>query len=85
MGAALCGNCFKGSNEPELITPDAELRRRQMAEAAERRVAEQENRGIKNPESVKRMQQKSLEQERIERERAMQGSGQGSGLKWQQD
>lgn len=23
MGAALCGNCFKGHNEPELITPDA--------------------------------------------------------------
>lgn len=23
MGAALCGNCFKGNNEPELITPDA--------------------------------------------------------------
>ena len=56
-----------------------------MAEAAEKRVAEQENRGIKNPESVKRMQQKSIDQERIERERAMQGGCQGSGLKWQQD
>ncbi|KAG5667102.1 hypothetical protein PVAND_015101 [Polypedilum vanderplanki] len=81
----LCGSCFKGTADAsDLLTPDAETRRRQMAEAAERRQQEQSNRGIKNPESVKRMQNKSQETERLERERAMAGSGGQPNLKWTQ-
>lgn len=53
-----------------------------MARAAERRIVEQEQRGIKNPESVKRNQQRAIEQERIERENA--GTGQ-TNLRWAQD
>lgn len=53
-----------------------------MAAAAERRLQDQERRGVKNIESVKRNQQKSLEQERVERESAMSG---GPGLRWTQD
>jgi small VCP/p97-interacting protein len=54
-----------------------------MAAAAERRIIEQEQRGIKNPESVKRNQQKAMEQERIERETA--GSAGPTNLRWAQD
>jgi small VCP/p97-interacting protein len=54
-----------------------------MAEAAERRQQEQQSRGVKNPESVKRMQQKSLETERLEQEQAMASGGQ-SNLRWTQ-
>lgn len=75
-----CSTCFKGSDS--LITPDAETRRQEMARAAERRIVEQEQRGIKNPDSVRRNQQRALEQERIERETA--GSG-APGLRWTQD
>lgn len=44
--------------------------RRKQAEAAEKRIAEQQQHGIKNIESVKRQQQRALELERREREAA---------------
>ncbi|XP_023953990.1 small VCP/p97-interacting protein [Bicyclus anynana] len=65
-----------------VLTPDTETRRRQQVEAAERRRAEEANRGIKDPERVKRMQQRSEEME--QREREMQKGG-GATLKWQAD
>ena len=55
-----------------------------MARAAERRIKDQENRGIQNPDSVRRKQERSLEQERIEREAAMSGQT-GQTLRWSQD
>jgi len=55
-----------------------------MAEAAERRQQEQQNKGIKNPENVKRMQQKAAETERLEREQAMAGGNNQPALKWTQ-
>lgn len=54
----------------------------EMARAAERRMKDQETRGIQNPDSVRRKQERSLEQERIERETAGQT---GQTLRWAQD
>jgi len=74
-------NNFK-RNETDSITPDAETRRNQLAMAAERRLEQQESRGIKNPENFKRNQQKAIERERMEREAGATG---GSNLRWTQD
>lgn len=63
----ICMSCFKGSGA-DITTPqgvDATVKRQQMAEAAERRLKEQEHRGIKDPEKVKRQQQKRDELEQI--------------------
>ncbi|XP_054273065.1 small VCP/p97-interacting protein [Macrosteles quadrilineatus] len=76
----LCKSCLKGSSS-DYTTPDMETRRRQQVEAVEKRLKEQENRGIKDPEKVRRMQERSNELERLEREAAR--SNQESGLKWQ--
>lgn len=74
-------SCCKGTSE-ELITPDKETRRRQLAEAAERRLQDNQNRGIKDPERVRRMEKKAEELERYERENAMKGPGEAP-LRWQ--
>ncbi|XP_047988062.1 small VCP/p97-interacting protein isoform X1 [Leguminivora glycinivorella] len=63
----------------DVLTPDAETRRRHLVEAAEKRRSEEASRGVKDPEKVKRMQQRSEEMERREAELAKQG---GSNLKW---
>jgi len=77
-----CGSCFKGdSSESALVTPNEEIRRRHQLEAAERRLQEQENRGIKNPESVKRKQQLALERENAENA----GGNSPPNLRWAQD
>lgn len=77
----LCGCCCKESSSYEDLTPDLETRRRMQREAAEKRIAEQEERGIKNIEAVKRQRQKALQIEKSEQEAANMG-GQ-SKLKWQ--
>jgi small VCP/p97-interacting protein len=59
-----------------------ETKRRQMAEAAERRRQQEESRGVKNPESVRRMQARALENERLEQQQARSGE---PTLKWSQD
>lgn len=59
------------------------VRRQQAAEAAERRLQQQENRGVKNPESVKRMEEKQKRLEELERQTAIQG-GQPN-MRWQAD
>ncbi|XP_034836164.1 uncharacterized protein LOC123877047 [Maniola jurtina] len=66
----------------DVLTPDAETRRRQQVEAAERRRTEEAGRGVKDPEKVKRMQQRSEEMEK--RERELQKDG-GPTLKWTSD
>ncbi|CAH2240181.1 small VCP/p97-interacting protein [Pararge aegeria] len=65
-----------------VLTPDTETRRRQQVEAAERRRAEEASRGVKDPEKVRRMQQRSEEME--QRERELQKGG-GATLKWTAD
>uniref|UniRef100_A0AAQ4QE58 Small VCP interacting protein n=1 Tax=Gasterosteus aculeatus aculeatus TaxID=481459 RepID=A0AAQ4QE58_GASAC len=58
-----------------------EIRRRQLAEAAEKRQKETTYRGVKNPEAVERKKKK---QEEIEKqEMTTPASGGGGGLKWQ--
>lgn len=71
-------SCCKPS-AADVITPDAETRRRQQIEAAEKRRAQEQARGIKDLEKIKRMQQKSEGIERREKELASQG---GATLKW---
>ncbi|XP_026750836.1 uncharacterized protein LOC113511410 [Galleria mellonella] len=71
-------SCCKPSAS-DVLTPDAETRRRQQVEAAERRLAEQAARGVKDPERVKRMQQRSEEMEK--REQELQKDG-GPTLRW---
>lgn len=43
-----------------------EIRRAQQLQAAERRVEQENSRGIKNPESVKRAQEKAAKLEALE-------------------
>lgn len=62
----LCLSCCKQSSSCEDLTPDLETRRRKQMEAAEKRIAEQQNRGIKNIEAVKR--QERLDQLREKRQ-----------------
>ncbi|XP_012216935.1 small VCP/p97-interacting protein [Linepithema humile] len=76
-----CGSCFKESSSYEDLTPDRETMRRKQAEAAEKRIAEQQQHGIKNIESVKRQQQRALELERREQEAAT--SNRNPSLRWQ--
>ncbi|XP_050354561.1 small VCP/p97-interacting protein isoform X1 [Nymphalis io] len=66
----------------ELLTPDAETRRRQQMEAAEKRRAEEAARGVKDPEKVRRMQLRAEEMERREQELRKEG---GANLKWTAD
>ncbi|GFN75625.1 small vcp/p97-interacting protein-like [Plakobranchus ocellatus] len=77
MGA--CASCLFGTSD-DYDTPDPETRRRQQAEAAERRQKENESRGIKDPEGLKRKQQRK---EELEKKAELAGTQQGEGLKWQ--
>ncbi|XP_009994162.1 PREDICTED: small VCP/p97-interacting protein, partial [Chaetura pelagica] len=64
-----------GENK-EPIKPGTEVKRRQLAEAAEKRQMEASSRGIKNVQSV---EQKRKKQEEIEKRIAASGSGGGGG------
>ncbi|XP_073460117.1 small VCP/p97-interacting protein isoform X1 [Aquarana catesbeiana] len=64
-------------------TPIPELKRRQLAEAAEKRQMETVNRGIKNPISVEQKKKKKEEVEKMTSEAAPAGGGGGGGLRWQ--
>ncbi|XP_020292412.1 uncharacterized protein LOC109859006 [Pseudomyrmex gracilis] len=61
---------------------DADVMRRKLAEAAEKRIAEQQSRGLKDAEAAKRHQQRVSEIERREREAAKAGTSEPA-LKWQ--
>ncbi|XP_059045932.1 uncharacterized protein LOC131841623 [Achroia grisella] len=63
----------------DILTPDAETRRRQQVEAAERRQAEQAKRGVKDPERLRKMKLREEEMDRREQELREQG---GANLKW---
>nr|CAD7462025.1 unnamed protein product [Timema tahoe] len=53
----ICSSCFKNSST-DFVTPDMETRRQQQAAAAEKRLQEQDSRGIKNVDKVRRQQQR---------------------------
>ena len=55
-----------------------DTRRKQQAEAAERRQKENEGRGVKDPEALKKKQQRK---EELEKKAEMAGSQQGEGLR----
>ncbi|XP_019407688.1 PREDICTED: small VCP/p97-interacting protein [Crocodylus porosus] len=77
----LCLPCLGGAAEDVVETPDPEIKRRQLAEAAEKRQMEASSRGVKNPFSV---EQKKKKQEEMEKRLASSGSvGEGGGLRWQ--
>lgn len=75
MGA--CLPCLNGSSD-DYDTPDPEVRRQQQAEAAEKRMKQHDGRGVKDPEALKRKQQRMDEAEKIANQQP-QGEG---GLKW---
>ncbi|KAK3595205.1 hypothetical protein CHS0354_021520 [Potamilus streckersoni] len=73
----ICSTCLEEKSED---SPTPETRRRQQAEAAEKRRKENESRGIKDAEAFK-MKQKRREE--IER-KAEQAAGREEGnLRWQ--
>uniref|UniRef100_A0A8C5CL36 Small VCP interacting protein n=1 Tax=Gadus morhua TaxID=8049 RepID=A0A8C5CL36_GADMO len=75
----MCFSCFGGSADDAIQTPDPETRRRQLAEAAEKRQKETTYRGVKNPEAVDRKRKK---QEETEKQAMSTSSGGGGGLKF---
>ncbi|XP_067414274.1 small VCP/p97-interacting protein isoform X1 [Emydura macquarii macquarii] len=72
----LCLPCLGGAAEDVVETPDPESKRRQLAEAAEKRQMEASSRGVKNPYSV---EQKKKKQEEMEKQIASSSSGGGGG------
>lgn len=70
-------SCFKGSGADITPSPglDVTVKRQQMAEAAERRLKEQEHRGVKDPDKLKRQQQKRDE---LEQQLAAGGPGEAN-------
>ncbi|XP_034935072.1 small VCP/p97-interacting protein [Chelonus insularis] len=77
----LCASCCQDSSTYEDLTPDPEVRRQQQVEAAERRMKEQEQRGIGNVDAVKRQQQKSIAREQQNEQLAT--ADRDIPLKWQ--
>ncbi|KAJ8032145.1 hypothetical protein HOLleu_25585 [Holothuria leucospilota] len=78
MGA--CLDCFNGASE-DVAQPDDEEKRRQQAEAAEKRMKESEGRGLKDPEGVKRKQMQKEEMEK--KAEALEQTEGDNKLKWQ--
>ncbi|NXS02637.1 SVIP protein, partial [Oxylabes madagascariensis] len=73
-----CLPCMGGAVKDVVETPDPEVKRRQLAEAAEKRQMEASSRGIKNAHSV---EQKKKKQEEIERRMAASRPGGEGGLR----
>nr|XP_028585061.1 small VCP/p97-interacting protein isoform X1 [Podarcis muralis] len=71
----MCLPCMGGAADDVVETPDPELKRRQLAEAAEKRQMESASRGIKNPSSVEERKRKQEEMEK----RLESGPGPGGG------
>ncbi|ALC43628.1 CG32039 [Drosophila busckii] len=78
----MCTSCCGNSAEEANLMPSPEERRRQQLDAAEKRRQENETRGVKNLDSVRRQQQRTAELERREAEAARQG-GNSPTLRWQ--
>ncbi|XP_051979023.1 small VCP/p97-interacting protein-like isoform X2 [Xyrauchen texanus] len=80
ISMGMCLPCLSGAEDDVVVTPDPETRRRQLAEAAEKRQKETTYRGIKNPEALERKKKK---QEEMEKETVNSTPAGGGGLKWQ--
>ncbi|XP_016351538.1 small VCP/p97-interacting protein isoform X2 [Sinocyclocheilus anshuiensis] len=77
----MCLPCLSGAEDDVVeVTPDPETRRRQLADAAEKRQKEITYRGIKNPEALERKKKK---QEETEKQTMNSVPSEGGGLKWQ--
>nr|XP_056707703.1 small VCP/p97-interacting protein [Euleptes europaea] len=77
----LCLPCMGGAADDVVETPDPEIKRRQLAEAAEKRQMEASSRGIKNPSSVE--QKKRKQEEMGKRLESAAPGPEGGGLRWQ--
>uniref|UniRef100_A0A8C2CWG2 Small VCP/p97-interacting protein-like n=2 Tax=Cyprinus carpio TaxID=7962 RepID=A0A8C2CWG2_CYPCA len=77
MSMGMCLPCLSGA-EDDVVTPDPETRRRQLADAAEKRQKEITYRGIKNPEALERKKKK---QEETEKQTMNTVPSEGGGLK----
>ncbi|XP_062973428.1 small VCP/p97-interacting protein [Elgaria multicarinata webbii] len=77
----LCLPCLGGAADDVVETPDPEMRRQQLAEAAEKRQMEAASRGIKNILSVEEKRRKLEEMER--RLESSRPGPEGGGLRWQ--
>uniref|UniRef100_A0AAY5F347 Small VCP interacting protein n=1 Tax=Electrophorus electricus TaxID=8005 RepID=A0AAY5F347_ELEEL len=75
----MCLPCLGGAADDVVATPDPETKRRQLAEAAEKRQKEITYRGIKNPEAVERKKKK---QEEMDKQTMSTSPSAGGGLKW---
>lgn len=76
----MCLPCLGGATEDVVQTPDPDTRRKQLADAAEKRQKENVHRGIKNPEALERKKRK---QEEMEKQQMNTSSSGGGGLRWQ--
>ncbi|CAI9740267.1 Hypothetical predicted protein [Octopus vulgaris] len=75
--------CFlrKDDHEDETnLNPDPEVRRRQLADAAEKRRKSMEYRGIKDPEGYKRRQKKQQQLDELDSQ-----PSENTNLRWQID
>ncbi|KAM3919709.1 small VCP/p97-interacting protein [Leptodactylus fuscus] len=79
----MCLPCLGGAADDVVETPDPDLKRRQLAEAAEKRQMEAAARGIKNPTSVEQKKKKKEEIDNMMANSAPAGGGGGGGLRWQ--
>ncbi|KAG8200505.1 hypothetical protein JTE90_000582 [Oedothorax gibbosus] len=61
----ICTSCFKPS-DPPYTTPTEEERRQKMTEAAEKRLKEQERRGLKDEASVRRFEQSKAHSQKVD-------------------
>ncbi|CAF1128539.1 unnamed protein product [Rotaria sordida] len=88
MGILL--DCFRGSNSQRTshsnnaATPDADTRRQAAAEAANRRIQQNEKRGVDEDE-LRRMKRRESERERLEQQLAKlpKQTDDNGGLRWQ--
>ncbi|CAF0897662.1 unnamed protein product [Rotaria sp. Silwood1] len=88
MGLLL--DCFRGSKSERnsdsnaVITPDVDSRRQTAAEAASRRIQQNERRGVDEDE-LRRLKQRQSELERIEQQQAKlpKQTDNSGGLRWQ--
>ncbi|XP_043939276.1 small VCP/p97-interacting protein [Protopterus annectens] len=76
----MCLPCLGGAAEDVVETPDPDIKRKQLADAALKRQMEASNRGIKNPQSVEQKKRKKEEMEKCDMNQGPAGEG---GLRWQ--
>ncbi|XP_035226547.1 small VCP/p97-interacting protein-like [Stegodyphus dumicola] len=75
----VCTSCC-GDSEPRYTTPSKDERRQKMIEAAERRLQEQERRGLKE-DGVRRLEQSKERAKKIDE--ALEKSNSDGPLRWQ--